>query len=148
MAAEKRIFEKMLTEVENSEAFLALEENLRNKARRGEWRLNTSWADLAVIAGFDKQTFRTAYSYLCSYAHSGGLSGLQIGQAINTDDQKELSTISMHFGLILISHFLFSFTSLFPETRPILERDEQAYMLTGKWFITWKEDGFKKRFLS
>lgn len=146
LAVEKQVIEKLLAEVKISEAFLALEEKLRKKASRGEWRLNKSWSDLASIAGFEKRTFKTMYSYLCSYAHAGGLSGLQIGQAISTDDQKELSTISLHYGLILISHFLFSYTSLFPDSREVLERNEQGYMLANKWLITWKEDGFRKFF--
>lgn len=148
LATDKKIIEKMLTEVENSKAFLALGEKLRKKAKRGEWRLSKNWTDLAAIAGFDKQTFRTVYSYLCSYAHAGGLSGLQIGQAIGTADQERLSTISKQFGLILMSHFLFSYTTLFPEARLILEGDKQGYELACKWLITWKEDGFKKRFFS
>lgn len=148
LAIEKQVMEKMLAELEGNSAFLALEEKLRKKARKGEWRLNRSWADLAEIAGFAKQTFRTVYSYLCSYAHAGGLSGLQIGQATSADDQEQLSTISLHFGLLLMSHFLFSYTSLFPETRKVLERDEHGYMLANKWFITWKEDGFKNKFFS
>lgn len=146
LALDKQAIERMLAELESNKVFLALEKKLRKKAINGEWRLNRSWADLAETAGFDKQTFRTVYSYLCSYAHAGGLSGLQIGQATSTDDQKGLSTISMHFGLLLMSHFLFSYTSLFPETRLVLEGDDQGYMLANKWHITWKEDGFKKRF--
>ncbi|MDO9229007.1 MAG: DUF5677 domain-containing protein [Syntrophales bacterium] len=148
LALDKQAMEKMLTELKNNEVFLALEERLRKKARKGEWRLNKSWVDLAELAGFDKQTFRSVYSYLCSYAHAGGLSGIQIGQAKTTKDQKDLSTISIHFGLLLISHFLFSYTSLFPETRLILDEDEQGYALVNKWHITWKEDGFKRRFVS
>jgi len=37
--------------------------------------------------------------------------------------------------------------SLFLDSRVILERDEEGYMFASKWLITWKEDGFRKRFL-
>ena len=148
LALEKEFIAKILSELQNNKCFLALETNLRKKAKKGDWRLGKSWADLAEIAGFDKGVFRNVYKYLCSYAHAGGLSGLQIGQAISKQDQKELSTISIQFGLLLMSHFLFSYTSLFPETKSILEGDEEGYMLANKWFISWKEEGFKNRFVS
>jgi hypothetical protein len=74
------------------------------------------------------------------------LSGVQIGQAIAKADQKRLSNVSLHLGLLLISHFLFSYTALFPEARSALEGDKEGYALANKWFITWKEDGFKKSF--
>ncbi|MBN1547188.1 MAG: hypothetical protein JW902_11060 [Syntrophaceae bacterium] len=146
LAVEKQYMEKMLREIEETPVFLAMNETLRKKARKGEWRLGKGWADLAEIAGFAKQTFRPVYSYLCSYAHTGGLSGVQIGQAITKADQKGLSNVSLHLGLLLMSHFLFSYTDLFPETRSVLEVDEEGYALANKWLITWKDEGFKKTF--
>lgn len=146
LALQKQYMEKVLIEIEENHFFLQMKETLRKKARKGEWRLGKGWADLAEIAGFAKQTFRTFYSYLCSYAHAGGLSGLQIGQAITEADQKRLSNVSLHLGLILMSHFLFSYTALFPESRSVLEGDEEGYALANKWLITWKEEGFKKTF--
>ncbi len=111
LALEKKTIEKMLAELEGNKVFLTLEEKLRKKARKGKWRLDKTWVDIAEIAGFAKKTFRTVYSYLCSYAHAGGLSGLQIGQVINVQDQERLSKLSLQFGLLLMSHFLFSYTS-------------------------------------
>lgn len=146
LAVEKQYIEKMLREIEENPVFLAMKETLRKKARKGEWRLGRGWADLAEIAGFAKQTFKTFYNYLCSYAHAGGLSGVQIRQAITKADQESLSNVSLHLGLLLMSHFLFSYTALFPETRSVLKGDEEGYALANKWFITWKEEGFKKAF--
>ena len=146
LAVERQYIEKMGMEIEENPVFMAMKETIRKKARKGEWRLGKGWADLAEIAGFAKQTFRTFYSYLCSYAHAGGLSGVQIGQAITKADQKNLSNVSLHLGLLLMSHFLFSYTALFPETRSVFEGDEEGFSLANKWFISWKEDGFKKTF--
>lgn len=148
LQVEKQVMDKMLAEIEENPFFLAMEEKSRKKARKGEWRLGKSWSDLADLAGFAKQTFRTVYRYLCSYAHSGGLSGTQIGQAITIVDQKRLSILPLHLGLLLMSHFLFSYTAFLPETRKVLESDEDGYSLANKWLITWKEDGFKKTFSS
>lgn len=146
--SENKIINKLQTELENTQSFLNLSPKLRKKAKQGEWRLNKGWADLAEIAGFDKEIFRKVYRYLCSYAHTGGLSGLQIGQAIKVDDQKGLCVLSVQFGLILLSHFLFSYTDLFPETKTEFAQNAVMHGLAMKWHVTWKEPEFKKRFIS
>lgn len=146
LSVEKQYMEKILREIEGNPVFLAMKEALRKKASKGEWRLGKSWADLADIAGFAKQTFKTVYSYLCSYAHAGGLSRIQIRQAITKADQRSLSVVALHLGLLVMSHFLLSYTALFPETRRVFESDDEGYALANKWSITWKEDGFKKTF--
>lgn len=144
LESEKALIDELLSELETTQAFLALSPKLQNKVKQGEWRIDKSWSDLAKIAGFDKGIFRNAYSYLCSYAHTGGLSGLQIGQAINPKDQKGLSVLSIQFGLIIMSHFLFSYTNLFPETKTVFTKNADIFGLVKRWHITWKEPEFKK----
>jgi hypothetical protein len=142
MKIDKEISEKLLEELQKNSIYLSLGESLRKKARKGEWRLGKSWADLAELAGFNRRVFQMVYKYLCSYAHAGGLSGLQIQQAVNSEDQKGLSTISLHFGLLLMSNFLFSYISLFPENKSLFI-DDPNYSIADKWHIMWKEEGFK-----
>jgi hypothetical protein len=139
---EKEITEKLLVELPSNKIYLNLGKELRKRARRGEWRLGKSWPDLAEVAGLDRRVFQMVYKYLCSYAHAGGLSGLQIQQAVSSEDQKGLSTISIHFGLLLMSNFLFAYTSLFPETKSLFISDP-GYSIADKWHITWKENEFK-----
>jgi hypothetical protein len=143
---EKEIVFELLSEIESNLIYKDLPGQSKKLARKGEWRLNNTWAALADIAGFNPDVFRDVYSYLCSYSHSGGLSALQIGQAINVSDQQDLSRISLHYGLILMSHFVQSYNSIFPETGKILESNPELKGLASKWHITWKETEFLKPF--
>lgn len=146
LKAEKRVLANLIAQAESSSFFLALNEKSKQTVREGKWRYKKSWPDLSAIAGFNKTVFRDVYNYLCSYAHSGGLSALQIGQAINISDQRSLTTISCQYGLILMSHFIFSFSDLFPKAKKIIDKNEETKKLAIKWHVTWKEDAFIKSF--
>jgi hypothetical protein len=146
LKAGKRVLDKLIAQTESSSLFFTLNEKSKKAAREGKWRYKKSWPDLSAVAGFNKTVFRDVYNYLCSYAHSGGLSALQIGQAINIMDQKGLTTISCQYGLILMSHFIFSFSGLFPKAKNILDINEETKELAMKWHVTWKEEAFIKPF--
>ncbi len=146
LRSEKRVLDKLIAQTESSSVFFAPNEKSKKAAREGKWRYKKTWPDLSAVAGFNKTVFRDVYNYLCSYAHSGGLSALQIGQAINISDQKGLTTISCQYGLILMSHFIFSFSELFPRARKLLNKNEETKELAVKWYITWKEEAFIKPF--
>jgi hypothetical protein len=142
------IIAMLLAEIEGNSAFSSLPLKQQKLARKGEWRLGKSWADLAEIAGLDKKIFRDIYSYLCSYAHSGGLSALQIGQAVKSKDQMNLAGPSLHYGLMLMGHFIKSYTTIFPDTQSQLENNPELAKLSEKWQISWKEDEFLKGYNS
>lgn len=65
LAKDKQYLDKKLKEIESSPVYLEMDEKLRRKSKKGKWRLDKSWADLAEIAGFAKPTFKSLYSYLC-----------------------------------------------------------------------------------
>ena len=114
---EKALIADILKRVEANSVFNTLGAKEQTAAKKGNWRLNHSWVDLAEIAGFDRQVFASVYSYLCSYAHSGQLSILQIGQAISREDQRQLAVHSKYYGILLMSHFILSFTELIPDAQ-------------------------------
>ncbi len=138
---DRTILAELLSKIESNAAFSSLAKNQQKLAKEGKWRLSRSWADLAEIAGFNKRAFSLVYSYLCSYAHSGGLSVLQIGQSVENADQMYLSGFSLQYGLILMGHFINSYTQLFPDTQNQLDSHPDLAKLSRKWQITWKEDG-------
>jgi len=146
LEVEKIIFDDLIVQVENNSIFSTLNAKAKKAVKEGKWRYQKSWADLSDIAGFNKKVFIDIYSYLCSYAHSGGLSALQIGQAVNIIDQKELTTISCQYGLILMSHFIFSYIELFPRAKTFFNNNKDRMDLAFKWNITWKEEEFIKTF--
>jgi hypothetical protein len=144
--AEKKIIADILSRIESNPAFMSLSPKQQTKAREGCWRLNHGWADLAEIAGFDRQVFEDVYSYLCSYAHSGGLSTLQISQAVSQEDQQRLSLHSRYCGILLMGHFIMSFAGLFPDTKGVLGTNARAADLARRRALTWREPEFRKYF--
>jgi hypothetical protein len=143
---EKEVIANILSHIESNPAFRSLRANQQTDARKGRWRLNRSWLDLAQMAGFDRQVFKDVYSYLCSYAHSGGLSALQIGQARSQEDRLRLALHSKYYGILLMSHFIASYTELFPDARAQLNANPRAADLARRRALTWKELEFRKAF--
>jgi hypothetical protein len=148
LESEKIIIEKLMVEIEENIFFEKSNPKIQKAAKKGKWRLLKSWTDLANIAGFNREVFRRTYSYLCSYAHSGNLSALQIGQAINISDQKSLSVFSMQCGMFLMSHFIKSYRELFPKINELSELNKEMEFLLNKWFITWNEPAFLNNFIN
>ena len=111
----------------------ALPPKRQKEARRGQWRFNKGWADLADMAGKNKKYFASLYAYLSSYAHSGYLSALQIGQA--EDKQNAIGARRPHLGiwLTLLSHFLTDYGALFPPVAEAIERNPDDKRLVDLW---------------
>jgi len=146
LSREKELIEDILTNVDANPIYRSLGIGEQKCARKGKWRLQYTWVDLAEITGFDRQVFADVYSYLCSYAHSSGLSALQIGQAIGPQDQYQLALHSKYYGSMLMGHFILSFTDLVPDARIQLDIYPDAAQLARRRALTWKEPAFQKAF--
>lgn len=145
---EKTIIENLIAEIEENTFYQKSNSKIQKAVKKGDWKLLKPWKDLAKLAGFNREVFRRTYSYLCSYAHSGNLSALQIGQAINVSDQKSLSVFSMQCGMFLMSHFIKSYRDLFPKINELSELNKEMVFLLKKWFITWNEPEFLNNFIN
>jgi len=145
---DRNVIAYLSSKIDGNNAFSTLAPKKQKLAKKGQWRLDKSWADLAEIAGLNKQIFRHVYSYLSSYAHSGGLSALQIGQAVKNEDQMNLSSDSLWYVLMLMGNFINSYTHLFPDTQNQLDNHHELTKLSRKWQITWKEEAVLKVFNS
>jgi hypothetical protein len=142
---EKRMINDITATITNANIFAQLTEKQKRLATRGEWRGGKSWEDLSDIAGFNRVIFRDLYNYLSAYSHSGGHSALQIGQALSISQQRQLTNISLHLGLILMSHFIIAYRHLFPDHN-FIDSDDSLEHLLNKWHITWREAEFLKTF--
>jgi hypothetical protein len=128
---EKTQLDKLIKKIETDAFFSTLTSEERKRARKGEWRLTKQWVDIAVEAGISKQYFEPMYVYLCSYAHSGNLSMLQISQAESKEVQVKLAETNLGTALIIMSRMITAFAELFPEARQYLEAAsaDQQYLV-------------------
>jgi len=69
-----------------------------------------------------------------------------IGKAIKTEDQCELTFISLQIAMALMSHFVLSFSKLFEVAKAALDQHADLKTLADKWPITWNEKDFLKPF--
>jgi len=132
---DKRVICSLLSNIEQNAVFHSFNASQQKKARKGQWRLHYKWVDLAVMAGFAECVFRDLYRYLCSYAHSGGLSLLQIRQAVSSDDREFLSSLATECAMLIMSEFVLSYAELFPDTRIYLEANAEAQRLVQEWHM-------------
>lgn len=130
---EKDQIRKLLAEIEKNEAFVALPPKRQKEARKGQWRFDKGWADLAELAGKDRAYFAGLYAYLSSYAHTGYLSALQIGQAQNEQDQHQLGAVYISIGLSMMSHFLIDYAALFPPVAQVINGSPDDKRLVELW---------------
>jgi hypothetical protein len=136
---DKQVIARLLSDIEDNPAFRTLASKYQKKANNGIWRLDKSWPDLAELAGFDKSLFTDVYSYLCSYAHSGGLSLLQVSQADSLRDQQYLSEFAIQGAMILMSNFVVSYGNVFPDAGRILsEASAEIAEVVRKWRMAFE----------
>lgn len=103
------------------------------RIEKGHWKLNNKWPDLAENAGFDKALFVDTYSYLCSYAHTGRLSALQIMQTQTKEEQSVLIESLLGYALMILSKFICDYVFLIPETRLAFEANKEGQFISSIW---------------
>ena len=76
---------------------------------------------------------------MSEYAHTGNLSSNQIGSAIARDDQLQLTGIAKHICMILISHFIHSYSNIFTQCRQVLVENPVLSQVAETWYRTFAE---------
>jgi hypothetical protein len=105
----------------------------RQRLLEGDWRIGISWTQLGEKAGFHRRYFDDTYRYLCGYSHASYASALQIGQALDIEDQNTLSRAIFTVAVVLMAHFAFTYSEAFPRSMPILESDHESKRLAECW---------------
>lgn len=120
--------------IENHPYYQHLSEGLKkNLIRKGEWRLEKSWSDLAVAAGFNKTFFERQYRYLCGFAHSNRISVIQIQQVTDLHKQKQMLYGSMAIQMVVLAKHSYDYIQAMPELRVAIDTSSAAYQLVMQW---------------
>lgn len=120
-------------QIKKNQSFKELDARLEKKILKGKWRLDKSWKDIGISAGFSKRNSKEFYSYLCEYAHSGNLSVLQFRQADNAESQKRLFASTMNFVMIAMANMIQSYCMYFPKCKCVLTQRKDDVMIIDKW---------------
>jgi len=86
-----------------------------------KWRLK-SWTQIAAQAGLGKLHAQHAYRYLCSHAHSGSLSTVQVRTAKTRTDQLLIASLALKLINVTLAFMIESYCELFPKSQLVLDR--------------------------
>lgn len=126
IAEEKRLNEELRDRIRQTRRFQDLSNRQKREVLEGrKWRFE-SWVAIAQAAGFGEQYSRFLYSLLSSYAHSDGLSALQLVEAKARDDQVALAGNALGFILATVSKMVVTYSEVFPQARQVLARHGEA----------------------
>ena len=108
----------------NSPIYNTLDIPRKKDAKKGKWRLGKKWEDLAELTGIHKNYFVSMYSYISSHSHTGYISVMQLSQAGDITIQSSLASMYTYIGLMIMSHFINGYCSIFPEAKNLLDNDK------------------------
>ncbi len=139
LKSEKQILDSLLQEILSDKVYFSLPSDRQKEARKGNWQLGYYWSDLAEFAGLDREEFKAAYRFLCSYAHTGNLSVFQMSQGSDPQTQTQMAETSLGFALGIMAHFISDYIKMHPNTTALYKQLPKAEELV---FIY---DGFGKK---
>lgn len=120
-------------EIQSSPYFDSYTDNQKRQLLKGKWRTGKSWRDLGINARFHAGYFDNIYNYLCGYSHSSYASVLQVGQAQSIAEQRMLTKPILGIGVVLMSHFAFSYPTVFPDASLVISANPVAQGIAEKW---------------
>jgi len=130
---EKKIIQSLRENIESNPCFKKISrKQQKNLLEKGKWRLE-SWTEIGKSLGLDNSHAKEFYGYLCGYAHAGNISVLQVRQAINADDQKNLCAAIMGVLKIAMAYMIKSYCKLFEKSLAVLIHNEEMSRMVDLW---------------
>ncbi|MBF9223384.1 DUF5677 domain-containing protein [Hymenobacter ruricola] len=130
--SERKSISALTTEIQASLPFSTLSKKQQEAVLRGNWRVDKSWRQLAVNAGFDEGFFKQQYSFLCGYAHSSRLSVIQIQQSRNLVQQQEMADASVGVAMVVLAKFMYDYIQLIPTLKAV-QNNLSAFGMISIW---------------
>lgn len=135
LAQEALLITEIKQKLERSSFFVESNSRTRKNILDGKWKPVGGWNKLGGDADIHQAYFDNIYNHLSGHSHASYISILQIKQAESVEDQSSLAVSTNQIGCVIISHFLFSYVKLFPDTKRILEGNSSLYEVAKKWHL-------------
>ena len=100
--------------------------------KQGQWR-RRGWSDIARDAGLKNLHAYEVYRYLCSYAHSGSLSALQLREPKTPADRQRLADGILRVINVAVAFMARAYCSLFPRAKAALQQDAELHEAVMRW---------------
>jgi hypothetical protein len=123
---------RRILELEKLVAYQELNSKKKKQIIRGNWRANASWHDLAIESGFNSDYFSQQYKYLCSYAHSGRLSVIQVQQNDTFKIQQDMADSFMGTLMMILAKNMIDYIKIFPNLE-LVKQNRDLYSIIFLW---------------
>ena len=133
LAVEMQQIANLKATLERSPILAEFTPKKRARLLSGDWRIERSWQEIALAAGFHPKYFTSTYSFLCGYSHSNYLSALQVGQASSINQQSLLTQMCRGVGVVIMAHFAFTYAAIFDDADNVLTSQPHAERVARKW---------------
>jgi hypothetical protein len=147
---DKKEIDSLNNKIASNACFIRISENLSDQEKenifRIKWKIEggiwkgSHWSDIGIQLGFSEATTKY-YRFLCSFAHSGFLSALQMNEVLMTGDESPPLGVSVKFIKIVLAKMINLYCDFFPISKSILDNDSEANALVQKY------SGLAKSFL-
>ncbi|NJO81769.1 MAG: hypothetical protein HC828_02670 [Blastochloris sp.] len=130
---EREIIEDIKTRVTKNRYFKKLTSKQQKSLLGGkQWRIK-SWTEIGLSAGLSKDNAVSFYRFLCSYAHAGNMSIVQLQQCETAEQQKRLCSATVYLTMITIAFFVKSYCQLFEKSKVFFEQNEEFSNIVKMW---------------
>jgi len=122
---EKILIEEIKDQIRQNQNYGQLQPKQQKAALEDrKWRFK-SWTDIGLSAGLSEDYAKSCYRFVCSYAHAGSMSVLQLRQAETAEQQKALCGATMALTMISMAYFVKSYCLLFQKSKEFLKNNEE-----------------------
>lgn len=130
---EQKAIEEIIKKISTNQYYTQIKSKHQRDILGGRaWRLK-SWIDIGLSTGLSEDYAISCYRFLCSYAHAGSMSVLQIRQAKTAKQQKALCGATMALGMITMAFFVKSYCSLFEKSQHFLDQHDEPRTIIKMW---------------
>ncbi len=135
---EREVIQRIQQRLQSNSQFGKLSPKQQQALLHGKkWRRRT-WREIACDAGLSELHAKHAYGYLCSYAHSGSLSVMQVSQAKTRTDQRDLGEVALRLVNVALAFMVKAYCSVFPKAQAVLENEGQLMAKVNEW-LNWAQ---------
>jgi hypothetical protein len=134
VSTDNRRIQALDKEIRADGLFAQYTKDIKDKVlKKNDVKMGLRWMDLAEESGFPRKYAHDMYSHFCNYAHSGFVSVLQIRDAAQAGDYKQLASVAISFCALLMGQIIDNYARLFSPVNQALQNDSEALALLGRW---------------
>jgi hypothetical protein len=133
------LIEELKNEIITSGHYHDCNRDAKKAILSGEWKPKGGWYTIIKQTEIHPRYFNDIYSHTSGHSHTSYISAIQIRDAWQINDQQMLADSIRQTLRLILSHFVFLYSELFPESRQVLECSPKLFELAETWHIHKKD---------